>query len=402
MPLYRCTVLDSFGKKQRIVRTATDEGSLRAMLKRESCHLIDARIVRSSSHGFALFAPSGKRRTDETVLFVRQFAVMVRAGIPIGEALNSLRKQKFSAAFRNALQQVYFDVTSGSLLSDAFERHPKVFPRFFVRMIGVGEESGSLDMVLSALGDYYENDRRFKMKVASSMAYPIVLLCMVLAVALLVLLFILPQYEAVIAELDGEVPRMTAMLMRLSAFMKTHIFTVFAACFAFLLLMWMYFQTKRGRLTRDWLLCRMPLVGSIQKEILTARFSKALALMLRSGMNMMECMEQMKRLLGNQVYERALAFVIAELKRGRRLAPSLAATGLFSPVLIEMLEAGEQSGEMEAVLDAAGTYHDVCVESALAKSVAVMEPLSILLLGCIVAAVLFSVLLPMMSLMNSI
>lgn len=402
MPLYRCTVLDALGKKNKVVRTATDASSLRGMLKQESYHLLSAKIVRSSSHGLTLFASGGKRKSDDTVLFLRQFAVMVRAGIPIGEALNSLRKQKFSASFRNALHRVYFDVTSGSLLSEAFERHPRVFPRFLVRMIEVGEESGSLDTVLSALGDYYENDRRFKMKVSSSMAYPAVLLCMVLAVALFVMLFILPQFEAVFDELDGEVPRMMALMMELSAFLQTHVFGVFAAFFACLLLLWMGLRTKRGKFFKDWLLCRMPLVGNLQKEILTARFSKALALMLRSGMNMMECLEQMKRLLGNQVYERALAFVIAELKRGRRMAPSLAATGLFSPVMVEMLNAGEKSGEVEEVLDAAGAYCDVCVESTLAKAIAVMEPLNILLLGGIVATVLFSVLLPMMSLMNSI
>lgn len=400
MPLYRCTVLDALGKKHRVVRSATDERSLRGMLRQESYHLLNAKIMHSSSHG-VVFAPGAKRKTDETVLFLRQFAVMVRAGIPIGEALNSLRKQKYSAAFQNALQQVYFDVTSGSLLSEAFGRHPKVFSAFFVRMLEVGEKSGSLDTVLSALGNYYENDRRFKMKIAASMTYPIVLLCMVLAVALLVLLFILPQFESVMSELDAEVPDAMATMMHVSDFLRTHFLSIFVSLLALFLLLRMYFHTKRGRLTRDWLLCHVPPVGTVQKEVLTARFSKALALMLRSGMNMTECLEQMKRLLGNQVYERALAFVIAELKRGRRLSPSLAATGLFSPVLLEMLRAGEQSGELEEVLDAAGAYYDVCVESTLAKAVAVMEPLSILLLGGIVAAVLFSVLLPMMSMMNS-
>lgn len=401
MPLYRCTVLDALGKKKTILRTAGDEWTLRSDLKQESYHLLSARVTRDKSCG--LFSEIGKNRKYRDVVgFLRQFAVMVKAGIPIGKALNNLRRQGFSSGFRTVLRQVSTDLESGSLLSEAFERHPKVFPHFLVRMISVGEASGSLDTVLSSLADYYESERRVKMKVTSSMIYPSLLLVMVVAVMLFVTLFVLPQFEDIIRELGGEVPRITVVMMDISAFVQAHILWILLSLVAIGLMIWCFLQTPKGKYVRDWLLCHIPIVGRVHRDLLTARFSKALVMMQRSGMNMVDSLEQLKRMLGNQVYAKRFAFTIAEVKRGRSIAAALKAAGLFSPILIEMIGAGEKSGNLEEVLDTTGAYFDARVESDTAKAIAIVEPLTVLLLGVVVALVIFSVLLPMMSLMNSI
>ena len=157
MPLYRCKVINSSGQRQTVLREATDDLSLRAQIRQDKIHMLSYKMVKEEKQN-EFFAVSSKVKFNEVITFFRQFAVMLKAGIPLSECLNNLHKQKFSVPFRNVLQAIYLDVESGVLLSDAFAKHPKVFPRFFVSMVAIGEVSGSLDRVISNMADYYEND----------------------------------------------------------------------------------------------------------------------------------------------------------------------------------------------------------------------------------------------------
>ena len=159
MPLYKCKVINSSGQRQTVLREAMDELSLRASIRQDEIHMLSFSVVKEEKEN-EFFAVSSKIKFSEVITFFRQFSVMLKAGIPISDCLNNLHKQKFSVPFRNVLQTVYLDVESGVLLSDAFAKHPKVFPRFFVSMVGIGEVSGSLDRVLTNMADNYDTDRR--------------------------------------------------------------------------------------------------------------------------------------------------------------------------------------------------------------------------------------------------
>ncbi|MBR2926855.1 MAG: type II secretion system F family protein [Clostridia bacterium] len=401
MPLYRCTVLNALGEKQHLTRQAGDEVSLRAELKKDKFYPMKVTLIKEKKKS-EFFAVSSKVKPDEVIGFLRQFSVMVKAGIPIGDSINSLRQQKYTTPFKNVLQAVYFDIESGVLLSEAFAKHPKVFPRFFISMVAIGEASGSLDRVLASMADYYENDRKIKKKAKSSMVYPVLLLVMVFAVLLFVTLFVLPQFESTINELGGDVPKITRILMDISQFMQDYIFIILPILAVLLLAVFLFFKTKKGEYVKDFLLFHMPLIGKVQQNLITSRFSKAFVILLGSGMNMVDCLENLKRMLGNAVFSQKFSYTIEEVKRGRRIAPSLAATGLFPTMLTEMIDVGEKSGNIEEVLTSTSSYFDECVESSIAKAIAALEPMMILILGAIVAVVILSVLLPMMSLMNTI
>lgn len=401
MPLYRCTVLNTLGEKQHLLREASDVVSLRAELKKEKFYPVKLSIVKEKKKS-EFFAVSSKVKPDEVIGFLRQFSVMVKAGIPISDCINNLRAQKYSTPFRNVLQTVYFDIESGVLLSEAFAKHPKVFPRFFINMVSIGEASGSLDKVLVSMADYYENDRKIKKKAKSSMVYPTMLLVMVFVVLLFVTLFILPQFEDTINELGGDVPKITMILMDISNFMQDYIFIILPALAIVLLAIFLFFKTKKGQYVKDYLLFHLPLIGKVQQNLITARFSKAFVILLGSGMHMVDCLENLKKMLGNTVFSKKFSYTIEEVKRGRRIAPSLAATELFPTMLTEMIDVGEKSGNIEEVLTSTSSYFDECVESSISKAIAALEPMMILILGVIVAVVILAVLLPMMSLMNSI
>lgn len=401
MPLYRCKVINSSGQRQVVVCEASDALSLRAQMRQDKIHLLSFSAIKEEKQN-EFFAVSSKVKFNEVIMFFRQFSVMLKAGIPLSECLNSLHKQKFSIPFRNVLQAVYLDVESGVLLSDAFAKHPKVFPRFFVSMVGIGEVSGSLEKVMSNMADYYENDRRIKKKASSAMVYPTLLIGMIFIVVIFLCLFVLPQFESTISQLGGEVPAITRVVMNISNFIQDYIFIILPAAVMLVFLVVMFFKTKAGRYVKDVLMLKLPIISTVQRNLITARFSRAFIILLGSGMNVIDVLENLQKMLGNEVLKRKFDFTVEEVKRGRSIAASIAATGLFPPILTQMIKVGENSGNIEEVLESTGTFFDEQVESSIAKAVAAIEPICILLLGGIVCLVVLSVLVPMMSMMSAV
>ena len=401
MPLYRCKVINSSGQRQVVVQEASDALSLRAQMRQDKIHLLSFSAIKEEKQN-EFFAVSSKVKFNEVIMFFRQFSVMLKAGIPLSECLNSLHKQKFSIPFRNVLQAVYLDVESGVLLSDAFAKHPKVFPRFFVSMVGIGEVSGSLEKVMSNMADYYENDRRIKKKASSAMVYPTLLIGMIFIVVIFLCLFVLPQFESTISQLGGEVPAITRVVMNISNFIQDYIFIILPAAVMLVFLVVMFFKTKAGRYVKDVLMLKLPIISTVQRNLITARFSRAFIILLGSGMNVIDVLENLQKMLGNEVLKRKFDFTVEEVKRGRSIAASIAATGLFPPILTQMIKVGENSGNIEEVLESTGTFFDEQVESSIAKAVAAIEPICILLLGGIVCLVVLSVLVPMMSMMSAV
>ena len=401
MPLYKCKVINSSGQRQTVLREAMDELSLRASIRQDEIHMLSFSVVKEEKEN-EFFAVSSKIKFSEVITFFRQFSVMLKAGIPISDCLNNLHKQKFSVPFRNVLQTVYLDVESGVLLSDAFAKHPKVFPRFFVSMVGIGEVSGSLDRVLTNMADYYENDRRIKKKASSAMVYPTLLVCMVIVVVIFLCLFILPQFESTINELGGEVPEITKIVMGISEFIQNYFFIILPVGVAIALLVVLFFRTAKGKYVKDVLLLNLPIISTVQKNLITSRFSRAFIILLSSGMNMIDVLENLKKMLGNEVFTRKFDYTIEEVKRGRRIASSIEATGLFPSLLTDMINVGEKSGNIEEVLESTSDYFDEQVEASIAKAVAAIEPMAIVMLGGVVCLVILSVLVPMMSMMNAV
>ena len=401
MPLYKCKVINSSGQKQTVLREALDEASLKAQARNDKIHMLNYRIVKEKKEN-EFFAIRSRVKFNEVIMFLRQFSVMLKAGIPLTDCLNNLRRQKFSVPFRNVLQAITVDVESGVLLSTAFSKHPKVFPRFFVSMVEIGEVSGTLDAVMTDMADYYEKDRKIKKKASTAMIYPTLLICMIFVVVIFLCLFVLPQFEATINQLDGEVPKITQIVMGISRFVQDYIFIIIPAITILILFIILFFKTNTGRYFKDVLLFNLPIISKVQKNLITARFSKAFVILLKSGMNMIDILENLKKMLGNEVFARKFDYTIEEVKRGKRIATSIEATRLFPSMLTEMINAGEESGNIEEVLESTSNYFDEQVETSIAKAVATIEPIAIIILGLVVALVVISVIIPMISMMNAI
>ena len=343
-----------------------------------------------------------KVKHTEVIMFYRQFAVMLKAGIPISDCLQNFQNQNFTKSFKRVLKSISTDVNSGVLLSKAFAKHTYVFPRFFVNMVSIGEVSGTLDSIMTDMADYYENDYKIKKKVSSALVYPTLLMCMIFFVVIFLCLFVLPQFESTIAQLGGDVPQITQIVMGISKFVQSNIYIIIPIIVLILLLIAVFFRTSKGKYVKDYLKFHLPIISSIERNLITARFSKAFVTLLDSGMNMIDILENLRKMLGNTVFERKFATAIDEVKRGKRIASSIEKTKVFPRMLSEMIKVGESSGNLEEVLKSTGSYFDTQVESSIAKAVAIIEPIAIIILGFVVAFVVLSVIIPIMSMMNAV
>lgn len=401
MAMYDCEVLNELGERKRLVKEAGDLTSLKARLKGERYYLVKARLIADKKPN-TFFAVSSKVKMKEVVMFLRQFAVMIAASISIADALDALSRQHVSKAFKKVLMDVHQDVLSGMLLSEAFAKHPKVFPSFFVDMVAIGEVSGSLDTVLASMADYYEKEQKMKRKARSAMVYPTILLVMIVVVLFFMSLVILPEFEGMITELGGEVPLITQIILSISRFIQANILYIVLGIAGVVLLLFLYGKTKAGRYQYDYLKLHLPFIGRINVNLITARFARAFIILLDSGMNITDCMENLLRMLGNQVFYLKFRYAIDEVKRGKRLAKAVEVTGLFPMMMVEMLDVGEKSGNLEEVLNSTIEYFDNSVETSITRATSALEPTMIIFLGLVVAVVILAVYLPIISMMQNI
>ncbi len=401
MALFSCKVINEVGKEEKRIQEANDIKSLRVLLKEQNLVLVKATKLKEKQPNLFL-AVSSRVKPQEVILFLRQFSVMINSSTSISDALNALKQQNYSKPFKKVLMDVHNSVLSGMLLSEAFEKHPEVFPSFFVEMVAIGEVSSSLDSVLKSMADYYESNARMKKKSRTAMVYPIMLFVMLFVVVVFLSFVILPQFADMFAAFDGTIPKITLAVLAISEFIRNNILYLITGIFGGVLLILLFFTTPPGQRVLDWLKIYTPIIGRVNKAIVTARFTRAFIILLRSGMNITDCMDNLKRILGNSFYQDKFQYAIDEVKRGKKIAESIERTGLFPKMLTEMIAVGEKSGNLDEVLESTALFYDSQVESSISKATAALEPTMIILLGAVVALVLLSVYLPMIDMYNTI
>ena len=401
MALFSCKVINEVGKEEKRIQEANDEKSLRVLLKEQNLVLVKATKLKEKQPNLFL-SVSSRVKPQEVILFLRQFSVMINSSSSISDALNALKQQNYSKPFKKVLLDVHNSVLGGLLLSEAFEKHLDVFPEFFVQMVAIGEASSSLDTVLKSMADYYENNQRMKKKSKSAMIYPIMLFFMLFAVVVFLSFVILPQFADMFASFDGTIPKITVVILAISEFIRKNILYLITGIFGGVLLLMLFFTTRPGTRVLDWIKIHTPVLGNVNKAIITSRFTRAFIILLRSGMNITDCMDNLKRILGNSFYSEKFQYAIDEVKRGKKIAESIERTGLFPKMLTEMIAVGEKSGNLDEVLESTAMFFDTQVESSISKATAALEPTMIILLGAVVAVVLLSVYLPMIDLYNTI
>ena len=381
---------------------ANDEKDLAAQLAKQNLFLVSCAPFSGKTPSAFFTMGTGKVSVQELTTFCSQFSIMLTAGISILETLESLKEQSFSAFFRNLLKLIYDDVKSGIMLSDALNKHEKVFPEFFRSMVYVGEASGKLDLVFKSLAEYYEKDSATKRKTRSALSYPIMLACLTVAIVILMMLFVVPTFRGTLDDLDVKPSGLTAAVFSISDFLLKYWLIILAIIVSIGLAIFIFSKTKTGSYIIDKLLISLPVVKNIKIALITSRFARGFALLLSSGMDIVEALDTIVIVLGNKDVIHRFKKATEEVKHGNRLSVAFERYHLFPQILLQMIAVGEKTASLPDVLNRSCGYFDEEVETTLNSITSKIQPIMLIVMGAVIGTLFIAVYSPMISIMTGL
>lgn len=402
MQQYKYTAVNLRNQKIKGTFIAKDEKDLAEQLAKQSLYLVSAQIDTGTAQLSFFTLGTTKVSGADLTTFCRQFAIMLSTHIPLLECLDILKNQPFSPYFKKILEIVYDDVKGGKLLSQALHKHRRVFPEFFRSMAYVGERSGKLDLVFENLADYYERDAAMRSKIKGAMAYPIMLLCMTVAIAVLMLAFVIPKFQDALADMDVPIEGITKAVYDLSDFVREWWSIILVCVLVVAVAIFLFLKTEIGKYVRDVILVKAPLIRLITVNSLTARFARAFALLLASGMDLTEAMESVEVIITNRYIKRRFHRAADYVCHGMTLTNAFESMHVFPTMLIKMIAIGEKTNALQDVLTRSCSFFDAQLESAFNSFSSKIQPIMIMVMGVVVGTMFIAIYAPMLSIMNTL
>jgi type IV pilus assembly protein PilC len=354
---------------------------------------------KAPSKGFFL---GGRVKHKQLTQFTQQLSVLMDAGLPIVRSLKILGTQQKPGLLKNILVEVAEDVETGSSFSEALGKHPKTFDKLYVNMVKAGEAGGVLDVILQRLAAFMERIEALKRKIIGASIYPAVVITIALAVVLAIMKWIVPRFKEVFEQVKVQMPAMTVMLMSISGFIENFWYVIIATPFVFWFIFKAWAKTKSGRMSVDRLKLKIPLIGQIIKKSVISRFCRTLGTLLQSGVPILEALAIVKNATGNEVIANAIGTVHDSIREGENIAEPLAASGVFDDLVINMIDVGEETGELDKMLLKIADNYDAEVDAMVSALMSVLEPLLIVGLGFTVGFIVVALFLPLISLLEGI
>ena len=391
-------------QKQKIKGTfiAKDEKDLAAQLAKQSLYLVSAKNYSGNTPSAFFTLGTGKVSLKELTSFCRQFAIMLNTHIPILDCLDILKNQQYSAYFRGILEVIYEDVRSGIVMSEALEKHKKVFPDFFRSMIYVGEQSGKLETVFLALADYYETDSNIKKKMKSAMSYPLMLMVMAIGLVVITLAFVIPTFRDTLSKLEVEITGITAVIYGMSDFLLANWLYMLAGVVVIGLVIFGILRTEKGKYAFEFLKVKIPLLKTVQINMVTARFARAFALLISSGMDITDAMDSVEVVIGNRYVKRGFHAAAESVRQGMSLTNAFESHKLFPPMMNQMITVGEKTNSLDDVLLRSCSFFDSQVETSLNSLTSKIQPIMLIIIGAVIGTMFIGVYSPMLSIMNGL
>ena len=336
----------------------------------------------------------GKVALQDLVMFTRQLATMIDAGLAMVQCLQALAEQTSNKVMRDVIKDVCARVEGGDTFSAALAKHPKVFTRLYFSMADAGEKGGLLAEVLARLATYLENTARLRKKVKAAMMYPTAVTIIAIAITIFLLLRVVPVFGEIYSGFGAKLPGPTQFLIDISNILKRYIIYI-APVVALLIYGWFaYIKTRPGREFWDRLRIRMPIFGSIAHKLCLARFARTLASLIRSGVPILEVLNIVANTAGNVVMEKAIRAAAGDIERGEGISSALGKHSIFPTMVIRMMTAGEQTGKIDAMLERVADFLDEEIETTLSGLTSLIEPLLIVFLGVVVGGIVVCMFLP--------
>src|SRR3954463_9051524 len=348
----------------------------------------------------------GSIKRRDIVIFTRQFSTMINSGLPLVQALDILANQSENPALKDVCRQVVFDVESGNTLADALRKHPKAFDELYVNMVAAGESGGILDTILLRLATFIEKNDALVSKVKGAMIYPGVIMTVAAGAISVLLIFVIPTFQKMFGEAGIALPLPTQIVIGLSKFLRTlpphpgGWMLIIGGFFGFRFFK-SYKNTPNGALAIDKLMLKAPVLGNVIRKSAVSRFTRTLGTMISSGVSILEGLEITAKTSGNRVVMDAIMESRASIAGGDTISAPLKKSGVFPPMVISMINVGEQTGGLDEMLTKIADFYDEEVDAAVSGLLAMMEPLMIVFLGIVVGGMVIAMYLPIFDMVNT-
>ena len=371
---------------------AEDEKSAVSKLKQQN---IRVTTIKEKGGGSALFGPKVHKITSrDVVIFTRQFSTMVDAGLPLVQCLDILGKQSDNPTFGEKILKVKGHIEIGNNLSESLKKFPEVWDSLYCNLVEAGEVGGILDIILRRLAEYIEKAEALKKKVKSAMVYPGAIMTVAFVVVAFLMIFVIPAFAAMFEGGGQELPGPTQIVMDVSNFFQHQWYVMIGGGVAFIFIFKKVYATERGNIEIDRIALKLPVFGMLIRKVSVAKFSRTLGTLISSGVPLIEALDICARTSGNKIVEIAVFKTINAIKEGESIAAPLSREDVFPPMVIQMIDVGEASGSLDKMLSKIADFYDEEVDAAVEGLTALLEPMLMVFLGCIVGFIVVAMYLP--------
>ena len=404
MPNFKYKARNNLGKVIEGTIVAENEAGVASALRQKRLELVSASPVGGlGSIWAALNRKGGKVTTKDVVIFSRQFSTMVNAGLPILQGLTIVAEQAENPDFRAVMTKVRDDISNGVPLSDAMAKYPKVFSTLYVNMVKAGEQGGILDVIFERLSEYLEKAEGVSRKVKSAMMYPVVVMSVACLVVIFLMVKVVPTFRDVFASFGAKLPAPTQFLIDVSDFLaskKSLLIVVFL--FAAWVILTMYRKTKAGAYNWDKMILSLPVFGILAQKAAVAKFARTLGTLIKSGVPIMDALETVAKTSGNLVLERAVFNARDSVREGKTLTQPLKESKVFPPMVTQMINVGEETGALDAMLSKIADFYEDEVDAAVEGLTSIIEPILIVFLGVTIGFIVVAMFMPMFEIGNAV
>src|SRR5688572_14540156 len=398
MALYEYTARSSTGQIQKGQIDAQSTEEVSAHVRKNRMILVSVRQAPKAIR----FGSGPRIKTRDIVIFTRQFATMINAGLPLVQSLTILAQQSENKALQDVTKAVVYDVEAGNTLADAFAKHPKAFTDLYVNMVAAGEAGGILDTILLPLAIFLEKNDALVRKVKGAMIYPGVILSVAGIAISVLLVFVIPTFQEMFASVNMELPLPTRIVIGLSDGLITYWWAILGIIGAVVFGIRKYYGTPVGRKNLDSMLLRAPVLGDIIRKSAVSRFTRTLGTLISSGVSILDGLEITAKTAGNRVVQDAIMESRASIAGGDTIAQPLKKSGVFPPMVISMISVGEQTGGLDEMLSKIADFYDDEVDAAVSNLLSLLEPMMIVFLGAVVGGMVVSMYLPIFDMINAV
>ena len=400
MPIYKWEGKTSKGVLKKGEMEAPGEAAVRIHLRQQN--IIPTKIA-SKGKEIKINLPFRKKVKQRAIaIFTRQLATMIDAGLPLVQSLEVLSSQQDNKVFKNIIREIREDVEGGSTFAGALKKHPLTFNELYTNLVVAGEEGGILDNILTRLANYIEKAEALKKKVKSALVYPATIVGVAIIVVIILMVFVIPVFETLFKSAGQTLPLPTLIVLTISKLIKKYVIIFIPAVILLFYLFKKYYQTDGGKALVDRLLLKLPVFGPLFQKISVARFSRTLGTLVSSGVPILDGLSIVSKTSGNRTIETAILNARSSIREGETIAEPLNRSGIFPPMVIQMISVGESTGALDSMLSKIADFYEEEVDVAVGNLTSLLEPFLMVFLGVVIGGVVISMYLPIFQMASAV